>query len=79
MEALLYEKVKDAVVKCNLCNHRCLIKDGKRGICNVRENRSGTLKTLVYDKIIAVHVDPIEKKNRCFTSIPARLRFLWEP
>lgn len=62
MEALLYDKTEDTTVKCNLCNHRCVIKDGKRGICNVRENRSGTLETLVYDKVIAAHVDPIEKK-----------------
>jgi pyruvate formate lyase activating enzyme len=39
-----------------------LIKDGKRGICSVRENRSGILETLVYDRVIARHVDPIEKK-----------------
>jgi pyruvate formate lyase activating enzyme len=62
MEALLYEKLPDARVRCNLCNHRCVIKDGSRGICQVRENSGGTLETLVNDKVIAVHVDPIEKK-----------------
>lgn len=50
------------MVRCFLCSHRCLIKDGDRGICNVRENRSGTLVSLVYGKIIARNVDPIEKK-----------------
>jgi pyruvate formate lyase activating enzyme len=40
----------------------CVIKSGGRGICGVRENMDGTLYTLVYDKIIATHVDPIEKK-----------------
>jgi len=39
-----------------------LIKDKARGICNVRENRGGTLFSLVYAKVIARHVDPIEKK-----------------
>ena len=62
MEALLYERVKEHVVKCYLCNHRCVIKDGRRGICNVRENRGGILETLVYDRIIARNIDPIEKK-----------------
>jgi pyruvate formate lyase activating enzyme len=62
MKAYLWESGKDLSVKCNLCHHRCLIKDGKRGICNVRENRSGTLETLVYGKLVAKNIDPIEKK-----------------
>jgi pyruvate formate lyase activating enzyme len=61
-EAYLYEKQENLRVHCFLCNHRCLIKDGARGICNVRENRGGTLFSLVYGKVIARHVDPIEKK-----------------
>ncbi len=62
MEALLYEKLTEKKVQCHLCHHRCLIKPGSRGICNVRENRDGILETLVYDSVIAVHIDPIEKK-----------------
>ena len=62
MEAFLYKPLNDKKVQCHLCNHRCVINDGKRGICNVRENRSGTLETLVFNRIIARHVDPIEKK-----------------
>jgi pyruvate formate lyase activating enzyme len=61
-EAMLYEKITDGKVKCHLCNHYCIISSGKRGICAVRENRDGTLYTLVYGKIIARHIDPIEKK-----------------
>ena len=61
-EAMLYEKLSDVKVKCNLCNHRCTIKAGNYGICGVRQNRDGSLYTLVYDKIIASHIDPIEKK-----------------
>jgi pyruvate formate lyase activating enzyme len=33
-----------------------------KGICEVRENRGGTLFSLVYGQVIARHVDPIEKK-----------------
>ena len=62
MEAYLYEALKDKKVKCNLCSHRCIIKDGERGICGVRENRSGVLESLVYGRLIARHTDPIEKK-----------------
>jgi len=61
-EAMLYEKLSDGKAECNLCNHRCTIKDGNYGICGVRQNSDGSLYTLVYDKIIASHIDPIEKK-----------------
>ena len=61
-EAMFYEKSGDNLVKCNLCSHRCTITDSKRGICAVRENRNGTLYSLVYGKAVARAVDPIEKK-----------------
>jgi len=61
-EAMLYEKSADNRVHCYLCAHGCTIADGKRGVCQVRENRDGTLYTLVYGRTIAQHVDPVEKK-----------------
>jgi pyruvate formate lyase activating enzyme len=61
-EALLHEKLSDNKVKCDLCNHNCLIPDNSTGICGVRKNKGGTLYSLVYDKLIAQHLDPIEKK-----------------
>jgi pyruvate formate lyase activating enzyme len=61
-EAMLYEKLSEGKVKCNLCNHRCTIKDGSYGICGVRQNADGSLFSLVYDRIVASHIDPIEKK-----------------
>jgi pyruvate formate lyase activating enzyme len=61
-EAGFYEKLGDEKVQCRLCAHECVIVPGKRGICGVRENRDGTLYSLVYGKIISQHVDPIEKK-----------------
>jgi pyruvate formate lyase activating enzyme len=61
-EAMLYEKLSDRRVHCHLCNHRCLIGEGKRGICAVRENRGGTLYTLVYRRLLSRNVDPVEKK-----------------
>ena len=62
METLIYEKLEKKAVKCHICHHFCIIKDGKRGICQVRENKGGTLLSLVYPKVIAKGVDPIEKK-----------------
>jgi len=62
MEAFLYQTLEDKKVRCNLCSHRCVVKAGRRGICAVRENRDGVLHTLVFGKLIARHIDPIEKK-----------------
>ncbi len=61
-EAVLYEKLADKKVRCGLCNHRCIIDDTKRGICGVRENKKGKLYSLVYGRIIAEQIDPMEKK-----------------
>ena len=61
-EAMFYEKIGGKVVHCHLCSHHCKINEGNRGICGVRENIDGTLYSLVYGKLIASAVDPIEKK-----------------
>ncbi|MCP4349736.1 MAG: AmmeMemoRadiSam system radical SAM enzyme [Desulfobacterales bacterium] len=62
MKAYLQESLENKTVKCNLCNHRCIIKEGRRGICNVRENQGGNLESLVYGRLIAQNADPVEKK-----------------
>jgi len=61
-EAMFYEKLEGGVVQCNLCSHHCRISEGKRGICGVRQNIGGQLYSLVYGKLVASAVDPIEKK-----------------
>lgn len=61
-EAYLYEKLTENKVRCYLCHHRCLIKDGDVGICQVRRNEGGALYSLVYGLTIARNIDPIEKK-----------------
>ena len=60
-EAMFYENIGEKI-RCCLCNHNCVIKDGRRGICGVRENRNGKLYSMVYGKSVSVGVDPIEKK-----------------
>ncbi len=61
-EAMLYERLAGDRVQCRLCAQRCVIPDGRTGICRVRQNVGGTLYTLVYGRLIAQAVDPIEKK-----------------
>jgi pyruvate formate lyase activating enzyme len=61
-EARFWDKAAEGKVKCSLCRFRCLIAEGQRGVCGVRENREGVLYTLVYGRSIAENVDPIEKK-----------------
>jgi pyruvate formate lyase activating enzyme len=61
-EALLYRKLSNKKVLCQNCAHYCQIENGKRGICEVRENREGKLYSLVYGKACALNIDPIEKK-----------------
>jgi len=60
-DALFWETEKDHV-RCHLCPHSCLIKDGKVGVCRVRQNVDGTLKAISYGMVSSVHLDPLEKK-----------------
>ncbi len=61
-EALYYERIADNRVRCMLCPRECVISEGDRGFCSTRENRDGTLYSLVYGRVAAFNVDPIEKK-----------------
>jgi pyruvate formate lyase activating enzyme len=57
----LYEKLEDGALRCYACAHRCLIKPGRRGICQVRYNQDGELR-VPWGYVAAAQVDPIEKK-----------------
>ncbi len=61
-EALLFEKLENNIVRCYLCSHYCKISEGDFGFCQVRQNTAGTLYSHSYGKVVAAHVDPIEKK-----------------
>ncbi len=61
-DAMLWEKLDGEKVRCNLCGHRCTISAGKYGVCRVRQNIDGRLKSLNYQSVVALNVDPIEKK-----------------
>lgn len=62
MAGMLWKKMPDSSVKCELCSHSCQIKEGGKGICGVRVNSRGVLVTLVNDVVTAVNMDPVEKK-----------------
>lgn len=61
-EAILYEKLADDKVRCTACARYCEIKKDQIGLCGIRGNKGGKLELFVYGKVIAGHVDPIEKK-----------------
>jgi pyruvate formate lyase activating enzyme len=61
-EAYLYGKLDKNKVQCKNCAHFCVVSPGERGICTIRANIEGRLFALNYGKIIAVNIDPIEKK-----------------
>ncbi len=61
-EALFYESLSDNKIKCKLCPRGCIITDGSRGYCRVRQNQGGKLFSLVYGKACTKNCDPIEKK-----------------
>ncbi len=57
----LYEKLDNHSLRCFACAHRCLIREGKRGICQVRFNKGGELR-VPWGYVAALQADPIEKK-----------------
>lgn len=74
-EAQHYKKSQsEGTVHCLLCAHHCHIKDGRRGLCQVRENRGGVLYSLVYGKLVSENIDPIEKKP-IFHLLPGSLSY----
>ncbi len=65
---------KTGAVSCTLCAHGCRLQDGQRGRCGVRERRGGELISLVYGRVVAENVDPIEKKP-IFHVLPGSLSY----
>jgi pyruvate formate lyase activating enzyme len=57
----LYTKLSDNTIECYACGHRCKIREGKRGICQVRFNQGGELR-VPWGYVAALQSDPIEKK-----------------
>ncbi len=62
VEARYYKELPEREIECHLCPRLCKLGDKERGYCGVRENIGGKYYTLVYGKVCAINIDPIEKK-----------------
>lgn len=49
-------------IRCELCFHRCALREGQTGLCRARACRDGAIVPLNYGKITSIALDPIEKK-----------------
>ncbi|MGE4288805.1 MAG: AmmeMemoRadiSam system radical SAM enzyme [Salinivirgaceae bacterium] len=58
---MLYQKVRNKI-QCILCPHQCILHEGKTGICGVRQNIGGKIRSKNYGLISGLALDPIEKK-----------------
>ncbi len=61
IEGELVENLEGGSVRCLACGHRCLIREGRRGVCQVRFNRQGKLY-VPWGYVAGLQADPIEKK-----------------
>jgi pyruvate formate lyase activating enzyme len=61
VEGEMVENLTDGELRCVACGHRCLIRPGRRGICQVRFNENGKLR-VPWGYVAALQIDPIEKK-----------------
>ncbi|HZH33069.1 MAG TPA: AmmeMemoRadiSam system radical SAM enzyme [Pyrinomonadaceae bacterium] len=57
----LTEHLENNDLRCYACGHRCLVREGKRGICKVRFNEAGRL-LVPANYVAALACDPTEKK-----------------
>lgn len=57
----LTDRLEGGGLRCHACGHRCLIHEGKRGICKVRFNEQGRL-LVPTNYVAALACDPTEKK-----------------
>ena len=73
-ECINYKKIDSKNLECRTCSHFCVIKEGRTGICGIRQNLKGKLYLLSYGKAIAAHIDPVEKKP-FFQFLPGTLTY----
>jgi len=60
-EGEVYDRLPDGAVRCHACGHRCLVLEGRMGVCKVRFNEGGALR-VPWGYVGALQCDPIEKK-----------------
>ncbi|HRI72639.1 MAG TPA: AmmeMemoRadiSam system radical SAM enzyme, partial [Polyangium sp.] len=52
----------DGRMQCDLCPRDCMLKDGQRGLCFVRQRVGDEMVVTTYGRSTGFCVDPIEKK-----------------
>jgi pyruvate formate lyase activating enzyme len=57
-----FSPLKGGTIQCELCPRRCVVPQGKRGFCRVRENREGKYYSLVYGNPCVLYLDKIERE-----------------
>ncbi|MBQ7456416.1 MAG: AmmeMemoRadiSam system radical SAM enzyme [Desulfovibrio sp.] len=62
LPTLLWEKKEGDSVRCLVCSHHCLLKNGAHGVCRTRMNKNGRMTALLSDIVSSIQMDPIEKK-----------------
>jgi len=60
--AAYFTELSDKRIRCELCPYRCTLSPGQEGICRTRANRDGVLLAENYGYIVALSMDPVEKK-----------------
>ncbi|HLX12255.1 MAG TPA: AmmeMemoRadiSam system radical SAM enzyme, partial [Bacteroidota bacterium] len=70
-EGELYRDLGGGKLECFACGHRCILGEGRDGICRVRFNRGGKL-LVPWGYFGGVQLDPVEKKP-FFHALPGSL------
>lgn len=56
-----YDELNERV-RCNVCPHKCILEEGKFGLCRIRTVKSKIPVAINYGEVTSAGVDPIEKK-----------------
>ena len=57
-----YFEVCKNKIKCTVCPRECLLAEGQKGFCRVRQNKNGRIDLIPYNYATGLAVDPVEKK-----------------
>ena len=62
MPSQYFRRDDDSHAVCEMCPRLCRLREGQRGVCFVRECRSGQIVLTSYGRSTGFCIDPIEKK-----------------
>ena len=54
--------MSDGKKACPVCPHRCILSEGRTGLCRARGMRNGEIVPFHYGVVSSIALDPIEKK-----------------